>query len=118
MHYPLTEDLFLFPETTQYEDLSIWEEPESIVAEAAVPGVKKEDISIRFEQGILSIEAKRKPEKTRTYHQRAQHHFSYLSAIPGEIDEQTKPEASLSNGLLNIRFMKRRRAIAQKIHVK
>lgn len=72
---------------------------------AELPGVKKEDIKMTFESGILTIEADRKKDETAKYliNERDTMHLKRNINF-GDIHED-KIEAKLENGLLQIKIM-------------
>lgn len=101
--------------------LSIWEEQDFVLVEAALPGIRPGEVELTVERGVLTIRAERKEEKEekeRKYFQKASSSFVYRLSVPGELDEVADPEASLANGVLRVRFKKHKRSMPRKIAVK
>ncbi|MBI2743027.1 MAG: Hsp20/alpha crystallin family protein [Chlamydiales bacterium] len=99
--------------------LSVSEDEQSIYIEAAVPGIKPENIETTFDKGLLWIKAERREEdKGRKFYRRAVNVFSYRIAVPGNIDESRQPEATCRDGILTIAFPKAQKALSKKIPVK
>lgn len=105
--------------------VSVYEDENTITVEAAVPGVKPEEIQVTFDRGGISIEAKACEEKEKTekkdvkYYIRSSSSFSYWVPLPsGKIDEQSKPEAVCKDGIIKISFQKSRVCKPLKISVK
>jgi len=113
----------LFPSSHQSfgtSGISAWEEKDHIMIEVALPGMKKEDVELVFERGVLTIRAERKEteeDKDRKYFQRANHSFLYRLTVPGELDEVAEPEAKLRDGMLLVRFKKHKKATPRTISV-
>jgi len=114
----------LFPSLknfSQQSNVSVWEEEGDIVVEAALAGIRKDEVDLTFEKGVLTICAQKKEEKedkNKRFYQKAERSFSYKLAIPGELDEQTEPQASLNDGILQIRFKKHERTAPKTIEIK
>jgi HSP20 family protein len=91
--------------------LTISEDEKYIYVEAAVPGIKSEDIEMTFQNGILWIKALKKEEledKKKKFYRKATSTFSYRVAIPTNVDETKQPEAICKNGVLKVSFMKKK----------
>jgi HSP20 family protein len=74
--------------------------------EAALPGMKKEDISIQIENGLLSIHAESRSQKENKEKAYTRKEFSYQSfnrsfRLPENADEDAI-EASYENGVLEL----------------
>jgi HSP20 family protein len=89
-----------------------------------MPGVKKEDININFEKGMLWIKAESKKEdkedkeKKYKYHLKATSAFSYRLPIPSKVDDSKTPEAIYKDGILKVIFEKGNISKAHKIEIK
>jgi HSP20 family protein len=87
-----------------------YETGKSYDIEAALPGLKLEDVKVNFDQGMLTISGERKFEKEtngRQYHRVESSYGSFMrsfqlpnAADPGKID------ASFDNGVLHIHVPK------------
>lgn len=101
--------------------LTVFEDDKSVTIEAAVPGVKPEEIDMTFERGILWIKGERKEEaedKSKKFYRKAVSSFSYRIAVPGNIDEEKQPEARCHEGILRVVFSKTSKPAPRKIQVK
>lgn len=99
--------------------LSVYEDQDKIYVEAAVPGIKREDINVTFEKGVLIIKGESKEEKKEVkYHMRAASCFSYTLPLPERIDENVHPEATYKDGILKIAFNKSKKEKIRKIDIK
>ena len=91
-----------------------------IVAE--LPGVKKEDLRISLEKGILTITGKRMPpvdgsKATLVHSEILTGIFKRSFYVPRDVDG-SKLDAELSNGLLTLIMMKAETALPREIAVK
>lgn len=99
--------------------LSISEDEENIYVEAALPGIKKEEIEITLDKGIVWIKGERKEEETKKkYYKKASKHYSYRVSLPVEIDEKKEAEATYENGVMTIIFPKKKGYEPKKIRIK
>lgn len=101
--------------------LSVSEDEDNVYIEAALPGVKPEDIETTFDKGILWIKGERKEQaqdKNRKFYRKAMSSFSYHIAIPGNVEEHIVPEAICKYGTLKITFPKTKRTEPKKIPIK
>lgn len=106
---------------TEPSGLSVSEDENSVYIEAAVPGLKPEEIEMTFEKGILWIKGEKKEEaedKNKKFYRKALSTFSYRIAVPNNIDESKQPEATCKNGILHITFSKATKAQPKKIPIK
>jgi HSP20 family protein len=85
----------------------VYEDENNVYVEAAVPGLKKNDIKVTYEKGIVWINGEKKDERGNVkYLVKSSEKYSYRIAIPSRIDENQKPEASCQDGILKIKFAK------------
>ncbi len=100
--------------------LSITEDDEFVYVDAAMPGIKVEDIEISYHQGVLRINGEMKDEekKDRKSYTRMTSSYSYQVAVPGEVDLNADPEATCADGIVTVAFPKMRAATLKKISVK
>jgi HSP20 family protein len=73
---------------------------------AELPNVKKSDVHVSLEDGVLTIQGERREEKEEKglkFHRRELEYGSFLRrfTMPGDADE-TKVDASFENGMLNV----------------
>ena len=101
--------------------LSVSEDDYHVFVEAALPGIRPEEIDMIFEKGILWIKAEKKEEsedKKKKYYRKALSTFSYQVAVPGDIDETKQPDATCKNGILRVAFAKKTAGPSKKIPIK
>lgn len=100
--------------------LTIYEDDKNVYVQADVAGVDPKDIEVTFDKGTLWIrgEAKEEAGEKRKYYRRATRSYSYRVAVPGNVDTTIPPEASYSNGVLTVKFVKSPTAQPQRIEVK
>ena len=89
---------------------------------AELPGLKKEDVKITLQEGVLTIHGERKQEKEekgKRFHrvERAYGAFVRSFALPDVVDE-TKVSAEFKDGELHIRLPKSEKARPKAIEVK
>ena len=100
--------------------LNVWEEGETIFAEAEVPGLKSEDIDISVVGSDLTIRGRRgEPAREGVaYHrqERGAGEFNRVLRLGVEVDAG-KVEASLTDGVLLIKLPKAESAKPKKIKV-
>ncbi len=88
---------------------------------AELPEVKREDINITFENGVLTIRGERKydDDVTRDNFQRMERHYGAFSrsfTLPATVDA-SRISASHKDGVLTIRLPQRDEAKPKQIHV-
>ncbi len=100
--------------------VNLYEDEESFILEADVPGIKPDDIKIFFDKGGISIETKKTEEKKEVkHHFRSSTGYSYWVPLPGgRIDESATPEAICKDGVLKVVLPKTRASRPVKIAVK
>ncbi len=97
----------MLPMASNTNGLSVSEDEKNIYVSAAVPGVDPKDIDVSLEKGILWIKGETKEEeKKKKYYRKATNSFFYRVTIPGEIDQNTEPEATYENGIMTVTFAK------------
>jgi HSP20 family protein len=101
-------------------DLS--ETAEEYVVKADLPGVRKEDMKVSIDRGLLTISGSRKEEKeekNKRYHcvERSQGNFMRSFALPDPVDE-AKLSAEFKQGLLTVRLPKTTPQKAQPVDIK
>jgi HSP20 family protein len=102
--------------------VDIVESNEDFQIKAELPEVKREDVKVSVDGGVLRIEGERKQEKEekgKKYHRTERSYGSFLRTftLPDNIDE-TKIAASFKDGVLNIRLQKAEKAKPKAIDVK
>jgi HSP20 family protein len=102
--------------------LDVFEEEKEYRVRADLPGLDKENIEVRAEDGALTIRASRKMEnqdRRESYHvqERFTGEFSRTLRLPKNVD-QGKISASYQNGVLEVTLPKSEEALPKMIDVK
>ncbi len=105
----------------EFPPVDVVENENSYELFAELPGVKKEEVKISLEDGILMISGERKqhgfPEGTKViHHESSTRRFSRSFEMPKDAD-QTKIEAELTNGILRLRLPKAEYARPRQISI-
>lgn len=101
--------------------VDVLEENDTIVVRAEVPGIRKEDINISFENGVLTLEGKRDFEaesKDRNYHrvERSYGRFVRSFTLPRTVDSD-RIAASYDDGVLEVTLPKKEEAKPRRIEI-
>ena len=96
-------------------------ENHEVVVKAELPEMKKEDISVTFENNVLTLRGERKPDQDvnrETFHRNERFYgsFSRSFTLPATIDA-SKISASYKDGVLTIRLPQREEAKPKQIAV-
>jgi len=87
--------------------LDVYESKGSIIVEAAVPGAKKKEVSIKIKDNILQINAEHRETEEKTkekevvYQSKKQSSFHYATTLPKAVEED-RARAKLKDGILKI----------------
>ncbi len=89
---------------------------------AELPGVKKEDIKVTLQEGVLTIQGERKQEKEekgRKYHRIERSYGTFMRSftLPDSADD-SKVSAEFKDGLLSLHVPKSEKAKPKAIEVK
>ena len=111
-----------FSEETFAPLSDIYETDDELVLVAEVPGSAREDITVRIDQGVLTVEGDAKydvPDEdyARTYVSFCPGQYFRAFALSDEIDRE-KIIASVADGLLTVRLPKAPEAQSRKIEIK
>lgn len=100
----------LFSGLSEFLPLDVRHDPDRLVIEAALPGVKPEDVEVTVEAGTLTITARtsderREDEKEAEYllHEIRRGETSRSITLPNGL-EADKAEATFENGILTLRI--------------
>lgn len=104
------------------QGLNIYETEESIVAEAAVPGISEDKIDVTFENGIVRVSAvseekQEEKDKRRYFMSSLTNSYNYSFRIPTGAVRDEEPSAELSDGILKLTFKKVEKKEPKKIKV-
>lgn len=101
--------------------VDIREDADHLYVDAEMPGFRKDEITVTFEQGVLTIEGERKVEDDDKTHkhlsERRYTHVRRSFTLPTTVDE-SKVEAKLTDGVLHLTIDKRPEVKPRKIEVK
>jgi HSP20 family protein len=102
--------------------VDIAETDKAFVIKAEIPEVKKEDVKVTVDNGILTIRGDRKQEKTdngKKFHRIERHYGSFTRSftLPDNVDE-TNVKASFKDGMLKLQIHKTEEVKAKAIEVK
>jgi HSP20 family protein len=104
-----------------FPSLNIWDEGETLIVQAELPGLTMNDIEVLTVRNELTIRGARKDRlgDKISYHRRERNEgqFARTLKLPMEIDT-TKVEATLMDGLLTIKLPKAEQAKARRIEIK
>ena len=98
---------------TSMPAVNIKENNDAFMIEVAVPGMKKEDFNVDFDNGRLTISSERKDENVEKEGKKiTRREFSYQSfqrsfSIPNNIVDADKISAKYDNGILHLSLPKR-----------
>ena len=102
--------------------VDITENETEFMIKADIPEIKKEDIKISVDDGIVKISGERKQEKeekNKKFHRVERFYGNFMRSfiLPDNIDE-TKIDASFKDGVLNLKLPKTDKAKPKAIEVK
>lgn len=107
-------------EIPKSSNISIYEDGNTVVLEAALPGVSKDKIEVNLDKDSIWIKGSaenQEEDKKRHYHCRSQQSFSYHVTIPQEVNGNKEPKASYKDGILKVIFEKQQAAMPKKITI-
>lgn len=101
--------------------VDVFEVDDAFVVQADVPGVKREELDIQFEEDVLTLSGNRAAPafdgQTARVSERVQGRFVRKFALPQGVDPE-RIEASLVDGVLSVRLPKKAQLKARRIEVK
>ncbi len=102
--------------------VDISETDHEIVVKAEIPDVKKEDVKVTVDSGVLTIQGERKQEKEekgKKFHRIERSYGSFVRSftLPDNIDE-AKVKATFKDGVLNLQIPKTAETKPKAIEVK
>jgi len=111
-----------FSSTIWAPRVNISEDDKEYVVEAELPGVKKEEVKVTIENGVLSISGERKAEKEekgKKYHRVERSYGSFVRSFTlPDTSSAEKINADFKDGILKIRVPKSEKAKPRAIEVK
>ena len=102
--------------------VDVYEDPERITFKFEIPEVRKEDLTVRVEVGVLTVEGNRKlefEELQANYHriERPFGRFARSFSLPNTVAAE-KIDAELKEGILRVTLVKKPEAQTRTIEVK
>lgn len=102
--------------------VDIVEDEKEIIVKAELPDMKKQDVKVIVEQGVLTISGERKmekEEKTKKYHRIESEYGSFMRsfALPGAIAED-KVSADFKDGVLKVHLPKDTKVGGKAVEIK
>jgi len=102
--------------------VDITEDDKQYLIKAELPEVKKEDVKVTVENGVLTLSGERKfekEEKDKKYHriERSYGSFTRSFSVPDDADD-AKVAAEFKDGVLTVRLAKSEKARPKSIEVK
>lgn len=101
--------------------VDISETDKEFVIKAEIPGVKKDDVKVTVESGMLSIKGERKMEKEekgKTFHRVECSYGSFVRSfrVPDGVDE-SKVKAEFKDGVINVTLPKSQKAKSKALEI-
>jgi HSP20 family protein len=120
--WPLNGDQVLISKDDWTPRVDISETDTELVIKADIPDVKKEDVKVSVEEGVLTIQGEKKQEREESgkkYHriERFYGNFSRSFTLPSYVNEG-KIEASFKNGVLQLHIPKTAQSAHKNIEIK
>jgi len=120
--WPLNGDQELISKDDWAPRVDISETDSELVIKADIPDVKKEDVKVSVEEGVLRIQGEKKQEREESgkkYHriERYYGNFSRSFTLPSYVNE-AKIEASFKNGVLKLHIPKTAQSAHKNIEIK
>ena len=98
---------------SNYPRVDVRETRDAVNLDATVPGLRKEDVSIDYEDGYLKLSAEKQSDPGTDFVHREIHRsaFSRWFTVDEEIYDVSKIDANLTDGILSVRIPKREEAV-------
>lgn len=118
---PTTRQDEEFSSSTFYPAVDIHEGDKAITIKAELPGIKKDDVHIDVQDGVITLKGERtfeKEDKKENYHriERSYGRFHRSFTLPSTVDVE-KIKATYKDGLLEVSLLKKEEAKAKSIAV-
>jgi HSP20 family protein len=102
--------------------VDITETDNEYLIKAEIPEVKRDDVKVSVQNGVLTLQGERKKEKEekgKKFHRVERYYGSFLRtfSVPDNVDE-TKVVAEFKDGVLNVHLPKTEKAKPKAIEVK
>ena len=98
---------------SNYPRVDIRETRDSVTLDATVPGLRKEDVSIDYEDGHLKLSADKQADAPDDFIHREIHRsaFSRWFSVDEEVYDVSNINASLNDGILSVTIPKKEEAV-------
>lgn len=111
----------MFPMADWTPSADISETDTAYLIKAEIPGVKKEDVKVTLQDGMLTIQGERKmekEEKDKKFHRIERSYGSFMRSfrVPDDADESAV-KAEFKDGMLNVTLTKSAKAKSKAINV-
>jgi len=120
--FPLLERSLVRNSSQWFPALDVSEEKDGFTVKADLPGIKKEDVHLSFENGLLTIEGERKEEaeeKEKNYHRVERTYGRFVRSLNlGTGVDGNQIQANYKDGVLEIIVPKSERAKPKAIDIK
>lgn len=107
--------------TQRFLNLDVAEEKEGYTIEADLPGIKKEDVHLSFDNGVLTIEAERQSQtenKDKEYHRVERSYGKFVRSVSlGTGIDANAITANYKDGVLTVRVPKSEKAKPKSIAI-
>jgi HSP20 family protein len=118
LDYPGRSGLF---DRTLSPAIDVIETGESVVVRCDMPGIRQDDLDLSLARNVLTIKGEKKPEEKRSNSKSYRNEtwsgaFQRTISLPDSVDPE-KVEASLRDGVLEIRIAKREEVRPRQIDV-
>jgi HSP20 family protein len=102
--------------------VDVEESDKEYLIKADLPEVKKDDVKVMFEDGVLTIEGERKKEqeeKGKKFHKIEREYGKFVRrfGVPNEVDT-AKVQAEFKDGVLNVHLPKTAKALPKAVEIK
>ena len=115
------DDWFVPAETARESNFALSEDDQHVFVSVSLPGIKQDELEVTVDKGVLWVKAEKSSEKEeegkRKHYYKMQGSYSYRLQLPDKVDFQEEPEATLSDGVLEMTFSKTRKDSPRRITV-
>lgn len=115
-------DDFFFPRLNYGTHIDVYQKDKDYVVEIDLPGFKKEEINVEFNDDVLTVKAEHKEEEedqNKKYYYRSRKTSEFMRQIRFSNVDSEKIEAGFEHGVLTIKLpQKEQQEVVNKIDVK
>lgn len=104
------------------QGLNLYETEDTVVAEAAMPGIPEDRIDVTVDDGIVRVsgsyeEKEEEKEKRRYFMTSMARSYNYSFHLPEGVIKDEEPVAEVTDGVLTLKFKRAKKAPPKKIKV-